>query len=59
MSQCEAKTSSRKRCQCQAAARLQVRYSDGERVFQVCQRHAAAIRTQTFRPAVDRPVVGA
>lgn len=59
MSRCEAKTGRRSRCHCQAVERLRVRYSDGERLFQVCRLHATAIRSQTFRPAVDRPVEGA
>lgn len=56
-SQCQARTHNRTRCQCRGVKVARVTYCDGIREFRVCQRHYAAVLQQTFRPAINPPVL--
>lgn len=55
--QCEARTTSRRRCRCEGREYRRVAYSDGVREYLVCRTHYEAIVQGAFRPAVDKPVI--
>lgn len=57
MSQCEARTTSRRRCRCEGREYRRVAYSDGVREYLVCRTHYKAIVQGSFRPALDKPVI--